>query len=94
MPIEAKIVDGAKNVKTVTLPDDPSDREMIDAIGGGPGVDIHHLSQSGDYEVLRLTGGVDKLVIGKAPQISAPVKKRITCTISDAHAVNLAASFS
>lgn len=94
MPIIAKIVTTAGAVRHVTLSDDPSDQEIINALGGKVGDDYDTLGQANGYEVLRLkNGSTDKIVIGEPPQNSAPVKQRRSCTISDTNAANLAKSF-
>ena len=94
MPIIAKIVSTTGTVRHVTLSDDPTDQEIIDTLAGKVGDDYALLGQANGFEVLRLTNGsTDKIVIGESPQNSAPVKKRRSCTISDANAVNLAKSF-
>lgn len=94
MPIIAKIVSTTGAVRHVTLTDDPTDQEIINALGGKVGDDYATLGQANGYEVLRLkNGSTDKIVIGDPPQNSAPVKQRASCTISDTHAVNLAKSF-
>ncbi|TAW15082.1 hypothetical protein ELI25_04065 [Rhizobium ruizarguesonis] len=94
MPIIAKLVSTTGAVRHVTLPDDPSDQEIIDALGGEVGDDYTWLGQANGYEVLRLNNGSnDKIVIGDPPQNSAPIKQRLSCTISDANAAKLAKSF-
>ncbi|EPR22618.1 hypothetical protein L905_20550 [Agrobacterium sp. TS43] len=94
MPIIAKIVSTTGAVRHVTLSDDPSDQEIIDALGGKVGDDYDMLGQANGYEVLRLkNGSTDKIVIGAPPQNSAPIKQRASCTISDTNAANLAKSF-
>lgn len=91
MTIDVKIVDAARNVKTVTFPTaDPSDAELIAAMGGGPDVDIHPVGDVEEWAVFKLSGGKDRLVIGKWSYGEGPNKSRITCNLSDAEAVNIA----
>ncbi|MBX5160402.1 hypothetical protein HJB89_25290 [Rhizobium sp. NZLR8] len=91
MPFDAKIVDPAKNVSTVTFPtDDPTDVELIAALGGGADVDIHPVGDVEPWAVLKLSGGTDRLIIGKWSHGDGPSKRRITCDITDAEAVRIA----
>lgn len=63
MPIDAKIVDAAKNVVTVTFSnDEPDDIDMIFALGGSDGDDVHSLGYVGEWEVLAITNGKDRLL--------------------------------
>lgn len=88
MPINAKIVDVDNNVKTVIFQShNPSDRELIAAMGGDDGVDIHPV---GDYEpwaVFKLSGGADRLLIGKWTHGGDVNGRRISCDIDDDEAI-------
>lgn len=94
MTIDAKIVDAAKKVKTVTFSNyNPSDPELIAAMGGGPNVDIHPVGDVDQWAVFKLNGGVDRLVIGIWTEGDEPNKRRITCDLSDAEAVRIASTW-
>jgi hypothetical protein len=85
MTIEAKLISAAGTVSTVQLPDDPSDAELMSAIG-----------VSGDFATLgvirgwEVFGGADTarpfLVIGKAPDNVGRPQGRATCTLKDGQA--------
>lgn len=91
MPIDAKIVDAKKNVRTVTFhDDDPSDVELIKALGGKDGDDFDYLGEVDQWSVIRLKGGRDRMVVGTPPQNSAPVKRRQSCALTDPEAVGVA----
>jgi len=90
MAIEAKIV--TKNsVKTINLPDDPSDRDLMDALNCEG--DLVHRADIGNWEVWKGTDSSDRtLVIGTSPYIGQLPKQRKTCTLNEIQAQNLVSS--
>ncbi|MBY5684841.1 hypothetical protein HFO32_22215 [Rhizobium leguminosarum] len=94
MTIDAKIVDAKKQVRTVSFhDDDPSDIELIKALGGKEGDDFEYLGEVDQWSVIRLKGGSDRMVVGKPPQNSAPVKRRQSCVLADGQAASVAYFF-
>jgi hypothetical protein len=86
--IEAKSVNQNGHVTTVQLPDDPSDSDLIKALGGGD--NCVSLAQVGDWEVLRVSGQTNPtLVVGAAPPMSAETKRRKTCPLADSKIIAL-----
>ncbi|MBX5160417.1 hypothetical protein HJB89_25365 [Rhizobium sp. NZLR8] len=78
-------------MKTVTFPtDDPTDPELIAVLGGGPDVDIHPVGDVEPWAVFKLSGGSDRLIIGKWSHGAGPSKHRITCAITDPEAIRIA----
>jgi hypothetical protein len=91
MPINAKIVYADNTVKTVTFQSDaPSDRELIAAMGGEDKVDIHPVGDPEPWAVFKLTGGTERLVIGKWTHGSDVDGRRVSCDLDDAEAVKAA----
>ena len=81
--IDAKLVNAAGKVTTIRLQDDPSDADLIKALGGGPAIVTRGVV--GAWEALRIAGtSAPTLVIGAAPYLHAQVKQRQTCNLPDA----------
>lgn len=87
MMIKAKIVSD-RSVATVDLRDDPSDKDLLDALGSRG--DIVHRATVGDWDVLRGSDvGGRTLVIGNSPYLGEAPKTRKSCTLSDDQSQNL-----
>lgn len=94
MAIDVKIVDDKKTVRTISLQDDdPSDIELIKALGGTDGDDFEYLGEVDQWSVIRLKGGSDRMVVGSPPQNDAAVKRRQSCVLADGQAANVAYFF-
>ena len=90
MTIEAKIVSNDL-VHTVSLPDDPSDQDLLNALNSGG--DLVHLADIGDWEVWRGSdSGHRTLVIGTSPYTGQFPKQRKSCTFSEIQVQNLVRS--
>lgn len=88
--IEAKVLDSSGNVKTCQLADDPSDQQIIAALGAGR--DIVTVGAVGDWEAVRIAGAkAPTLVIGAPPYLHADVKSRQSCNLSSDQVIALVA---
>lgn len=94
MTIDVKIVDDKKNIRTISFQDDdPSDTELIKALGGTDGDDYEYLGEVDQWSVIRLKGGSDRMVVGKPPEIDAAFKRRQSCVLTDSQAASVAYFF-
>lgn len=85
MAIVVKIFNATGTVTTKTLnSDDPSDKEIIDVLGGSAQTDLKQIGQVGAWDVVKTTdSNSDTLIIGKALYISDDPKRRESCMLSD-----------
>lgn len=89
MPINAKIVDAAGEVKTIKLPDNPSDEDLIRALGA-KGYLVAHRAWAGGYEVLgTIDGNGATLIVGLPPHMNGPPTLRTSCNLTDDQAKGL-----
>lgn len=83
-----KKVCGDESVEDISVSDDPTDPDLIDALGG-----LGDLVKVGEWEdqwvILTTTESNDYLIVGFPPYISADSPKRRTCNLSDQQAKNL-----
>jgi len=89
MTIIAKIVSDDFTVRSVELPNVPSDNDIIRALGGEDGEDIFTFGGMAGYDVIRLFDGREKMVIGNAAYLKEPQRARITCAMPDERVVDL-----
>ena len=81
MTITAKKVRGNSNVENVSLSDDPTDRELICALGGkGELVSVGIVCQ---WQVITTDQTDDHLIVGVPPYVVDLSKSRECCTLSD-----------
>jgi hypothetical protein len=85
MAIDVKLFNSTGTVTTKTIiSDDPSDKEIIDVLGGSAQADLKQIGQVGAWDVVKTTdSNSDTLIIGKAPYISDDPKRRESCVLSD-----------
>ena len=88
MSIDAKRIDAAGIVSTIQLPDDPSDAQLSDALGGVGSLVTH--CQIGGLDVLTTRAvGSSTLVVGQPPYVGATPARRRSCILTDVQATNL-----
>jgi hypothetical protein len=81
--ISAKIFENTSEPRTVTvnLPDDPSERAILDSMGSSGS--LIHVVSVGCYEVWRGSDVEKYIVIGASPCLLNSPKKRKSCDLSD-----------
>ncbi len=84
MPINAKRLYKNGDIQTMLISDDPNESEISRAIGGTGMESNTFIAQILDWEIHSLGNELDEiLVIGNAPYLDSPIKKRISCDLTD-----------
>ena len=81
LSIVAKKVCSNGSVKDVELDCDPTDKQLVDELGGQG--DLVKVGEVGQWDILTTTESEDYLIVGPPPNISDRRKKRETCTLDD-----------
>lgn len=88
VPIIVKKVCGNGSIEDIWVSDDPTDQELIDALGGQGNL-VTEKQWEDQWEILKSTESDDYLIVGVPPHISADSPKRKTCNLSDQQAKNI-----
>ncbi len=85
MAIQAKRIDPDGNVTTIDLDDNPSDMQIVEALGGTDDGDLLYRGTVDGWEVHALFTDMngDFLIIGEAPDSEENYLGRASCNLTD-----------